>query len=126
MKYEELEEKIKKMVQIIPDTVNGKIYYGLTLCADGLAFTFSVTSDEKMALEHSKTLVNCLINEMRYLVDTDERMQKMLDEFCGYLAKEGIYDLGRSRIVDSKKEFVTGHKACNAISKFIKEKGGNA
>jgi hypothetical protein len=124
MKYEVLEEKIKKMVQIIPDTVNGKIYYAITLCADGLAFTFSVTSDEKMAQKNSKTLENCLINEMRHYIDTEETMQQMLDEFCGYLAKEGIYDLGRSRTVDGKKEFVTGHKACSAIEKFIKEKGG--
>ena len=125
MKYEELEEKIKKMVYILPEVVNKKIMYAVSISADGLSFVFSVTSDEKMAQKHSKTLTNCLINELRYLVDTDERMQKMLDEFCWYLAKEGIYDLGRSRTVDGKKEFMTGHKACSAIEKFIKEKGGN-
>ena len=125
MKYEVLEEKIKKMVQIIPNDIANKTYYGVTVCADGLAFTTSVTSDEKMAQEHAKTLKNCLINEMRHFVETEETMQKMLDEFCGYLAKEGIYDLGRSRIVDGVKEFVTGHKACSAIEKFIKEKVGN-
>ena len=69
MKYEQLESKVKSMVQIIPDTVNGKMYYGVTVCADGLAFTTSVTSDEKMAQDLTKTLTNCLINEMRHLTD---------------------------------------------------------
>jgi hypothetical protein len=126
MKYEQLERKIKGMVKIIPDTVYKKTMYAVTLCADGLAFAFHVTSDEKMAKKQEKMLQNCLINEMRHFIDTEETVQKMLDEFCGYLAKEGIYELGRSRIVDGKKEFVTGHKACNAIEKFIKEQGWNA
>jgi hypothetical protein len=69
MKYEQLEEKVKQMVQIIPDEINGKMYYGVTVCADGLAFTTSVTSDKKMAQDLTKTLTNCLINEMRHLTD---------------------------------------------------------
>ena len=69
MKYEELENKMKGLVQIIPDMINEKIYYDVTICADGLAFTFSVTSDATMAEEHAKTLKNCLINEMRYLTE---------------------------------------------------------
>ena len=123
MKYEQLESKVKEMVKIIPDMVKGKMYYGVTVCADGLAFTTSVTSDEKMAQELTKTLTNCLINEMRHLVDDQEKIDKMLVEFCEYLAKEGIYDLGRSTMKDGKSTFHIGAKAHSATIKFLMDKG---